>query len=121
MKPKSDKTNYRGYPERLHHEVPHWVEAGSIFHIRIAINREKQRMPLSATHLAQALVESARIYHASRRWHITLFLLMPDHLHALLSFPIGNAMSRPSVIGNIFKLTHMASCGRKVFRSSLAK
>jgi len=27
------------------------------------------------------------------RWHITLFLLMPDHLHAVLSFPRDKAMS----------------------------
>ena len=27
------------------------------------------------------------------RWHITLFLLMPDHLHALLSFGRDKSMS----------------------------
>jgi putative transposase len=27
------------------------------------------------------------------RWHITLFLLMPDHLHALLSFARDESMS----------------------------
>ncbi len=27
------------------------------------------------------------------RWHITLFLLMPDHVHALLSFPRDKSMS----------------------------
>jgi hypothetical protein len=27
---------YRGFPERLHHEVPHWADYGALFHIRIA-------------------------------------------------------------------------------------
>src|SRR5205823_12693354 len=27
------------------------------------------------------------------RWHITLFLLMPDHLHAVLSFARSESMS----------------------------
>ena len=26
---------YRGFPERLHHRMPHWVEPGALFHIRI--------------------------------------------------------------------------------------
>jgi putative transposase len=94
MKRKPDKITYRGFPVRLHHTVPQWVEAGSLFHIRIAVAREERKMPLTAAPLAQALMDPARLYQTRRRWHITLFLLMPDHLHALLSFPIGNAMSR---------------------------
>jgi hypothetical protein len=34
---------YRGFPARLRHAVPHWVETGAIFHIRLAVDREKQR------------------------------------------------------------------------------
>ena len=94
MKPKPDKVTYRGFPGRLDHEVPHWMEDGSIFHIRIAIDRAKQKGPLTAASLAQILMDSARLYQSRRRWPITLFLLMPDHLHALLSFPPSRAMSR---------------------------
>ena len=36
---------------------------------------------------------SALFYQERRRRHITQWLLMPDHLHALLSFPIGEDMS----------------------------
>ena len=32
--------SYRGFPERLHHRVPHWVEPGALFHIRIRLDRE---------------------------------------------------------------------------------
>ena len=42
-------------------------------------------------------MESARFYEAQHRWYITVFLLMPDHVHAALSFQRDKSMSR--VIG----------------------
>jgi REP element-mobilizing transposase RayT len=78
---------YRGFPARLHHRVPHWVEPG-------ALDREKEQKALTDPALAQAILDSAEFYEARIRWHITLFLLMPDHLHALLSFPRDQSMSK---------------------------
>ena len=43
-------------------------------------------------------MKSARFYHQRRRWHITVFMLMPDHIHGLLSFDRDKSMSR--VIGD---------------------
>ena len=88
---------YRGFPARLRHEVPHWVKTGSVFHIRIAVHRERQRTELTADSIAGFLLDSAKFYETNQRWCITVFLLMPDHLHALLSFPRDEAVSR--VIG----------------------
>jgi len=73
--------------------VPHWVESGAPFHIRIALDREKEQKALIDPALAQAIFDSAKFYEARLRWHITLFLLMPDHLHALLSFAQDESMS----------------------------
>jgi len=84
---------YRGFPERLHHRVPHWVEPGALFHIRIALGREKEQRALTIPPLALAILDSAKFYEAKMPWHITLFLLMSDHLHALLSFARGESMS----------------------------
>jgi len=84
---------YRGFPQRLHQTVPHWVEPGALFHIRIALNREKEQKALIGPPLAQGILDSAKFYEARLRWHITLFLLMPDHLRALLSFPRDQSMS----------------------------
>jgi putative transposase len=89
---------YRGFPSKLHHGVPHWVETGSLFHVRVGIDREKQRSPLTAAPFAQRLLDSARYYESKQRWHITLFLLMPDHLHALLSFASDESMS--TIVGD---------------------
>jgi putative transposase len=82
----------------LHHTVPDWVESGALFHIRIAIDRTKQQPLLISSPLAESLMESARFYEARHRWYITAFLMMPDHVHALLSFQRDVAMSR--VIGD---------------------
>ena len=84
---------YRGFPERLHHRVPHWVESGALLHIRIGLEREKQQRMLIDPSLAPALLHSATLYEANMRWHIALFLLMPDHVHAVLSFPRDKSMS----------------------------
>jgi putative transposase len=84
---------YRGFPERLHHSVPHWVEIGALFHIRIRLDRDKPQTPLTDPLLAQAILDSANFYQAKIRWHITLFLLMPDHVHAVLSFQRDKSMS----------------------------
>jgi putative transposase len=82
----------------LHHEVPHWAETGALFHIRIAIDRQKKHELLTAGSRPQALLDSARFYETKQRWHITLFILMPDHLHALASFASDESMS--NVIGD---------------------
>jgi hypothetical protein len=94
---------YRGFPQRWHHTVPRWVEPGALFHIRIALDREKEQRALTDPSLAQVrhgesvlwrtIFDSAKFYEARMRWHITLFLLMPDHLHALLSFAHNESMS----------------------------
>jgi putative transposase len=84
---------YRGFSERLHHRVPHWVEPGALFHVRIALDREKEQRALTNPPLAQEILDSARFYETRLRWHITLLLLMPDHLHALLSFARNQSMS----------------------------
>jgi REP element-mobilizing transposase RayT len=84
---------YRGFPERLHHKVPQWVEPGALFHIRVAVDREKAQKPLTDPLLAQAMLDSAKLYETKMRWHITIFLLMPDHLHALVSFGRDTSMS----------------------------
>jgi putative transposase len=84
---------YRVFPERLHHTVPCWVEPGALFHIRIRLDRKRQQTALTGPSLAQAILDSARFYETHLRWHITLFLLMPDHVHAMLSFARDESMS----------------------------
>lgn len=60
--------------------------------MRIRCDRT-QAIPLTTRKLADLVLESVGHYHVNGRWHARLFLLMPDHLHALLSFPPNQTMS----------------------------
>jgi REP element-mobilizing transposase RayT len=64
----------------------------------MAIDRTAEQPPLTTSPLAEALIESAKLYDRHQRWYITVFVLMPDHIHALLSFHRDKSMSR--VIGD---------------------
>src|SRR5207245_3916907 len=87
-----------GISFQAEHDVPHWVEPNSVFHIRIRLDRDKQQTPLTDALLATTLLESAEFYDSKFRWHIALFFLMPDHVHALLAFQRDESMSR--IIGD---------------------
>ena len=64
-----------------------------MFHIRIRINSEWQGS-LIDEEIGASLLESVRFYHDRDVWFCRLFLLMPDHIHALLSFTPTKSMSR---------------------------
>jgi hypothetical protein len=73
------------YPRRLYHETPGWVRDGALFHIRLRA-AAKQASLISPT-LAAEILTAVRRYHNLGHWWCELFLLMPDHVHALLAFP----------------------------------
>ena len=79
-------TCVRDYPQRLYHRTPGWVRTGALFHVRIRA-AAAQSPGLTDPVLAAALLSAAQRYHDVGRWWCELFLLMPDHLHAMLAFP----------------------------------
>ncbi len=80
---------------RLTHEVPLWVHPEHHqFHIRIR-QEPCDPTPLTEPHRAKALLRSAEFYHQQGRWGLSLFLLRPDHLHALLDLPPDRALGKP--------------------------
>ena len=71
----------------LPHEIPRWVEAhGAIYFITINC-RVLGHNQLAWPAVADRLFETVRHRQEQWLWWPHLFLLMPDHLHALLSFP----------------------------------
>jgi REP element-mobilizing transposase RayT len=86
----------REFPGRPAHHTPGWVKSGAIFHIRIRC-AAGSAPPLTHPALAAEVLGAVRHYHETNRWYSQLFLLMPDHAHALLVFPPDSAMS--NVIG----------------------
>ena len=80
------------YPGRLHHKTPGWVKDGAVFHLRIRA-LPTQSPALTASALAPQLLAAVRRSHELGHWWCELFLLMPDHVHALLAFPDSPGMS----------------------------
>jgi REP element-mobilizing transposase RayT len=72
--------------KQLPHDLPSWTKPGSIFFITICCLPKGQNQ-LCLSEIAQSLFASVRFRHERLDWHTHLFLLMPDHLHTLLSFP----------------------------------
>ena len=69
----------------LKHETPNWVENPEFF-ITIC-TRPKYLNQLCLTEKSDFILRSAERYHRLHRWHCSLILLMPDHLHALIQVP----------------------------------
>lgn len=80
------------YPRRLHHDTPPWVANGALFHIRIRVAAE-QHTPLAHAELSRDILNAVRRYHEAGHWWCKLFLLMPDHVHAMLAFPDPGEMA----------------------------
>lgn len=80
------------YPGRLRHAVPDWVKAGALFHIRLRVAPEQTPPPTESPPSDERLAAALR-YHETERWWGRLIVLMPDHLHALLSFPQTEGLS----------------------------
>jgi len=75
----------------LGHAVPNWVEHGIFFITINCCRRGGDDLIRGDTH--RVLRESALHYH-NLRWWIHLWLIMPDHVHALLSFPQSENMTK---------------------------
>ena len=73
--------------------MPPWVADGALYFITIHC-AVRERPQLTLPPAAEMLMESAAHYHHAGRWFARLFLLMPEHAHALLSFPHAESMRK---------------------------
>ena len=72
---------------RLPHEIPFWIDPHREIYFVTVNCRERGRNQLARKDVADSLFETVRFRQDTRSWWPHVFLLMPDHLHALLSFP----------------------------------
>ncbi len=79
----------------MDHTLPSWVKGSPIYFITICTSPRGLNQ-LCHPELAAAVFSAARHYHIRYRWHVSLLLLMHDHLHALIAFP--KIESAPQVI-----------------------
>ncbi|MEM0966355.1 MAG: hypothetical protein AAGJ81_09435 [Verrucomicrobiota bacterium] len=71
--------------KQLQHDIPNWVHDGEIFFITInCLPRGANQLANAA--IAEAIFQSVSFYEEAHKWKVRLLLLMPDHLHALVSF-----------------------------------
>jgi putative transposase len=71
--------------KRLSHEIPSWVESGSLFFITICC-ADRHRNSLAHPDVFETMTSAWRHCAVAERAWTRLFLAMPDHLHALVSF-----------------------------------
>jgi REP element-mobilizing transposase RayT len=72
----------------LPHGPPPWAcdTAKEIYFLTLCIQNRSQ-MPLLKKNVAHGLLESIRFYHDRSKWWVHLALIMPDHVHLLVTFP----------------------------------
>jgi len=78
----------------LPHEPPRSVDpAREIWFITVCCQR-RDAAQLTLPAISQALLESVGWRVQQHHWYARLFLFMPDHCHALLSFPAERVWTR---------------------------
>ena len=70
----------------LPHTVPQWVDDGSWFFITIKCLPQEENQ-LCRVGTGDGVLAAMAHNHNKFLWHCRLCLLMPDHLHAVISFP----------------------------------
>ena len=71
----------------LPHEIPLWVDPHKETYFITVNCQERHRNQLALPDVAEMLFETVRHRQEKNLWWCHVFLLMPDHLHTLLSFP----------------------------------
>jgi REP element-mobilizing transposase RayT len=69
----------------LGHQPPDWVDDGATYFITVCCD-PRGTNHLCSSGLAGKILESVAMRQHKGEWMVSLLLLMPDHLHALISF-----------------------------------
>ena len=77
----------------LPHEVPSWVPQGARHFITFGLANRTERL-LTQPEIATTLLDSAFFYEEAGRWYLWLMVVMPDHVHLILSFPWAASIRR---------------------------
>ena len=73
--------------KRLPHDVPLWIDPQKEMYFVTICCADRRQNQLALPEVASAIFETVRHRQEQFLWWPHLFLLMPDHVHALLSFP----------------------------------
>jgi putative transposase len=88
------RTPQRGVPtkkllsrKRLPHDFPLWVDPNEENYFITICCRERRVNQLAYPKIAEKVFETIKHRNTIGVWYVHLGLLMPDHLHLLISFP----------------------------------
>jgi putative transposase len=85
--------NSRPQRKGLPHGTPPWIRRDAVFFITVCCaDRETNQLCLPA--VAKTVFESVEFRVNRGDWWVHLLVLMPDHLHALISFPQDREMRK---------------------------
>ena len=95
MSPERDnhlRTPQRGVPtrrvrKRLSHDVPLWVDPSKEHYFITVCCEQRGRNLLATPAVGHPLLETIKHRHACGIWYAHLALVMPDHVHLILTFP----------------------------------
>jgi len=76
---------------KLPHDVPSWVQQGARHFITVNC-KARDAAPLLQNNIASELLTSARFYEETNRWYLWLMLVMPDHVHFILTFDLSKGI-----------------------------
>ena len=78
----------------LPHGIPHWVRDEAIWFVTLCARDRGKPILTHPDSTAASLLEAAKHYHDHGKWYLHLILLMPDHLHALITFGRDEVMTK---------------------------
>ena len=88
----NSRTPQRGVPtrpvrKRLAHNVPLWVDPSKAEYFVTVSYKQRGKNQLANPDIGYALLETIKHRNAQGIWYARLALLMPDHMHMIVSFP----------------------------------
>jgi putative transposase len=80
------------FRKRLDHHAHFAGRFGAVYFVTICC-QPRGLNQLCREEPARIVFDTAKIYHEKMRWHLLLMLLMPDHLHALVSIDARDSLA----------------------------
>ncbi|HEY8993325.1 MAG TPA: transposase [Lacunisphaera sp.] len=71
---------------KLPHVAPAWAKPSALFFVTVCTS-PRGKNQLCHDRVAGTIFESVEFRQQRFDWHVTLLVLMPDHLHMLVAFP----------------------------------
>jgi putative transposase len=83
------RTPQRGAPtrKRLPHDVPLWIDSSREDYFITICCRERGRNQLANPAIGEASIDTIKHRNERQIWYAHLAVIMPDHVHLILSFP----------------------------------